>query len=320
MAEKIKKEDLPEQEYIGLFKDKPKYDSEGREIYYKKKRLFKHRVNRGAGGDLVMLIFLAVGGCFMAFPLLYTVSNSLKDISELYKFPPTMIVQNPTVKNYTDLWNVMSNTLIPISKYIFNTLFITVSCTSLRIISACMCAYPLSKRQFKSKKLVFGLITISLMFASPAAATATYIIMALLGLVDTFWVYLLPTMGSAFAVYLVKNHVDGFPDSVLEAARIDGAGEFRIFWRILMPAVKPAWVTLIVFCVQEYWAAGSSAYIFREELKTLNYALGQITAVGITRAGVANAIGVVMMIVPIITFIVSQSNIVETMASAGLKD
>ncbi len=321
MAEKINAENLPQQEYIGVFKKKPKYDEEGHEIYYKKKKLFKSkRINRSLGGDLTMFLILFLGGCFMAFPLVYAVSNSLKPLSELWLFPPHLIVQNPTLKNYTDLWNILSNTLLPISKYLFNTIFITVVCTSFRVFSGCMCAYPLSKRQFKSKKAIFGIVKASLMFAAPAAATATYIIMAWLGLIDTYWALLLPALGSSMAVYLVKNFVDDFPDSVLEAARIDGAGEFRIFWKILMPAIKPAWVTLIVFAVQEYWNAGSNTYIYREELKTLNYALGQITSSSMARAGVGNAISVVMMIVPVVTFVVSQSNIVETMANAGMKD
>ena len=214
----------------------------------------------------------------------------------------------------------MANSLVPMSKYIFNTVFITFCGTALRVLSASMCAYPLSKREFKGRNFIFTLSTYALMFTPTAATVSNYIIMANLGWIDTFWSILVPALGSAFSLYLIKGFIDGFPDSVLEAARIDGAGEFKIFWSILMPSIKPGWLTLIVFSVQEYWNTGSNIYIYKEELKTLSYALSQVAAAGIARQGVSMAISIVMMLVPVIVFIISQSNILETMATSGMKD
>lgn len=314
-------ESVQKQEMVGIFRKRPKYDEEGREIYYKKMKLFKYRrINRSFAGDLFMFLFLLIGGSFMALPLIFALSNSLKPMSELFLFPPTLFVKNPTFRNYIDLFNIMSNSLVPLSKYLFNTIFITAIGTTLRVFSGSMCAYPLSKRHFHGKKFIMSIVTLSLMFAAPAATIANYIIMASLGWIDSFLAVLIPAIGSSMAVYLVKNFIDDFPDTVLEAARIDGTNEFTLFWKILMPNMKPAWMTLIVFAVQEYWNMGATIYIYREELKTLNYALSQIAAAGVARTGVAMAIAVVMLIVPVITFVITQSNILETMATSGMKD
>jgi ABC-type glycerol-3-phosphate transport system permease component len=107
---------------------------------------------------------------------------------------------------------------------------------------------------------------------------------------------------------------------VLESARLDGASELKTYWVIAMPMVKPAWLTLIIYSFQGLWNAGASMYIHSEQLKSFNYAIGQITAGGIARAGAAAASTVIMMMVPITVFVVSQSNIIETMGSSGMKD
>lgn len=303
-----------------IFKKRPKFDEEGNRIYYKKKKLIKSRVNRSVGGDIAMVLFLLIAGVFMAFPMIYAISNSFKPLHELWLFPPNLIVKNPTVSNYRDMFTILSNSTVPFSRYLFNTLFITIGATLLRVISASMAAYPLSKENFRGRKTINKLITMTLMFAAPAAALANYLIMANLGWIDTWLCLLVPALGSSFSLYLIRGFVDQFPDSVLEAARIDGAGEMRIFWNILMPNMKPAWMTLIVFSVKDYWNQGATIYIYREELKTLNYAMGQIAAEGVARAGVSMAINVIMMIVPVLTFLVTQSNIIETMATSGMKD
>lgn len=304
-----------------IFKRKPKYDKDGNLIYYKKKRLFKSkRINRGLGGDLTLFLLLLIGGAFMAFPMVYAISNSLKPMHEIFLFPPNLIVKNPTFKNYTDLFTIMSNSLVPFSKYLFNTAFITVVGTTFNVVSASLAAYPLSKRNFKGRAFIMKASKLSLMFTTTASTISNYIIMANLGWIDTYYSILIPALGSSFSLYLIKKYMDGFPDTVLEAARIDGAGEFRIFFQILMPSIKPGWLTLIVFAVQRFWHSGSSIYIYREELKTLSYALSQISNAGIARTGVSNAISIVMMLVPVIVFVVSQSNIIETMATSGMKD
>ncbi len=110
------------------------------------------------------------------------------------------------------------------------------------------------------------------------------------------------------------------PTTVLESARLDGASELRVFWQIAMPMVKPAWLTLIVFCFKDLWNAGASIYVYTEQYKSFNYAIQQIVTGGISRQGAGAASTVIMMIVPILVFVLSQSNIIETMSTSGMKD
>jgi ABC-type glycerol-3-phosphate transport system permease component len=183
-----------------------------------------------------------------------------------------------------------------------------------------MCAYGLAKFEFKGKNLLFHMIVLSLMFSGAVTSIPNFMIMRYLGLIDSQLSIIIPAIGSTLGLYLMKQFMEQLPDSILEAARVEGATEVKLFWKIVMPMVKPAWLTLIVFSVQSLWNIGQSIFIYREEQKPLGYALSQIASAGIARAGVGAAVIVVMMSVPIITFIITQSGIIETMSSSGLKE
>jgi ABC-type glycerol-3-phosphate transport system permease component len=184
-----------------------------------------------------------------------------------------------------------------------------------------MAAYALTKIPFPGRKGMFWMIQKSLMFHQTVASISNYIIMSALGWIDTYWALIVPAFGSTLGLYLMKQFMETtVPDSVLESARLDGAKETTIYWTIVMPMVKPAWLTLIVYSFQGLWNMGSTVYIYSEELKTFNYAIGQILAGGIVRSGAAAASTVIMMLVPITVFVITQSNIIETMASSGMKD
>lgn len=279
------------------------------------------RINRSLGGNVVLILFLLFFGCFMVLPLVYTVITSFKPFYELWYFPPRFFVRHPTIDNYSDLLSVMSDSSVPFVRYVFNTFFIAIVGTGGHIILSSLCAYALAKHDFWGKKVIFEVIVLSLMFTGRVIAIPSYMIVSWLGIINTYWAYLLPAFSSSLGLYLMKQFMEQIvPDSVLEAARIDGAGEGRIFWRIVMPMVKPAWLTLIIFSFQSLWNVGSTNYIFQEELKTMNYALVQILSGGVARTGVAAAAAVVIMIVPIITFMITQRNVVETMATSGMKE
>jgi len=292
------------------------------------KRVRKHRartgkrVNRSTGGNIVMVVFLALVALFMAMPLYLTLINSFKPLNELWTFPPKFYVVDPSLKNYQDLFSVLSNSesTVPLSRYLFNTVFVTVVGTVGQVIISSMCAYPLAKHKFPGAKIYSGMVTLSLMFSATVTAIPNYIIMSKLGLVDSYFAVLLPIMGSSLGLYLIRNFIAEIPDSILESARIDGAGEYRIFWRIIMPNIRPAWLTVALLSVQSLWNMGSSNFIYSENLKSLNYALSQIVSVGVSRAGVAAAVSVLMLIVPVAFFLFSQSNVMETMTHSGLKD
>jgi len=278
-------------------------------------------LNRTAGGDVGISIFMVLLGAFMFIPMFYAIIQSLKPLDELFAFPPRFFVYNPTLENYTDLFRLMNASWVPFSRYIFNTVLISVFGTLGNLILASMAAYVLSKMKFPGRKMMFDLVVKSLMFIATVGAIANFIIMSKIGWIDSYWSIIVPAWGSTLGLYLMKQFMESsVSDAVLESARLDGASELRTFISIAMPMVKPAWLTLIVYSFKDLWNFGSSVFIYSEQLKTFNYAIGQILSAGVVRAGAGAAAGVVMMIVPITVFVISQSNIIETMSTSGMKD
>jgi len=288
-----------------------------------KLRTRNHKVvfARSAGGDAGITVLLVLLGAFMFLPMVYVVMQSLKPLDELWMYPPRFFVTSPTLSNFGSLFSLMNISWVPFSRYIFNTVFTSVMGTFGHLFIASLAAYTLAKIKFPGGKAMFKTIQTSLMFNSTVTGITSFIILSAFGWLDTYLAIIVPAWGSTLGLYLMKQFMDtNVPDTVLESSRLDGAGELRTYWIIAMPMVKPAWLTLIVYSFQGLWNAGASTYIHSEQLKSLNYAIGQITAGGIKRAGASAAAQVVMMLVPILVFIFSQSNIVETMGSSGMKD
>lgn len=288
-----------------------------------KLRTRRHRVvlSRSAGGDAGITVILTILGVFMFLPMVYAISQAFKPLDELWMYPPRFFVRNPTLKNFSDLFTLMNDSWVPFSRYIFNTVFTTLMGTFGHLFIASMCAYALAKIKFPGGKFVFKTIRTSLMFSSTVGGITSFMIMTALHLVDSYLAIIIPAWGATMGLYLMKQHMEStVPDTVLESARLDGASEIRTYWTIAMPMVKPAWLTLIILSFQGLWQQGSSIYIYSEQLKSINYAIGQIMAGGIKRSGASSASGVLMMMVPITVFVISQSNIIETMGSSGMKD
>ncbi len=288
-----------------------------------KLRTRKHKVvlSRSAGGDAGITFLLVVLGAFMFLPMLYVVMQALKPLDELWMYPPRFYVMNPTLKNFKDLFVLMNTSWVPFSRYIFNTVFISVAGTFGHLFLASICAYAMAKIKFPGRTFMFKTVEMSLMFHQTITAAVSFIIMSAFGWIDTYWAIIVPAWCSTLGLYLMKQFMDtNVTDAVLESARLDGASELRTFWVIAMPMVKPAWLTLIIFSFQSLWNAGGSIYVYSEQLKSFNYAIGQILAGGIKRAGAGGASQVLMMAVPILVFVISQSNIIETMGSSGMKD
>ena len=288
-----------------------------------KLRTRKHKVvlARSAGGDAGITFILFILGVFMFLPMWYVIIQSFKPLDELWMFPPKFYVVSPTLTNYKDLFLLMNTSWVPFSRYIFNTVFTSVAGTFGNLFFSSLAAYAMAKIKFPGGKAMFKTVETSLMFNSTVTGITSFIIMSAFGWIDTYTAIIVPAWGSTLGLYLMKQFMDSHvPDTVLESSRLDGAGELRTYWVIAMPMVKPAWLTLIVYSFQGLWNAGASAYIHSEQLKSFNYAIGQITAGGIKRAGASAASQVIMMLVPIAVFVFSQSNIVETMGSSGMKD
>ncbi len=287
----------------------------------KKRFRIKKRLNRSVGGDVGVYIFIILLGLFMAFPIVYAISNAFKPFHELFIFPPRFFVKEPTFENFSDMFNVMSSSWVPFSRNIFNTFFVTALGTVFHIFAASLAAYALAKFKFPGNKVIFEIIVLSLMFAASVTDIPRFIIMSKLDMIDSYRAMYIPPIQAPLGLYLMKQFMETLiPDSLLEAARIDGKSEFGIFWSIVMPLVKPAWLTLTILSIQSLWNTTGGAYIYSEELKTIPVAMNQIIASGIARAGVGAAVSVFMMVVPVVVFIVSQNQIIETMATSGMKE
>ena len=279
-----------------------------------------NRVNRSRAGTIALFLVMLVFALFMAWPMIIIIGNAFKPLDELWVFPPKLWPSNPTMNNFRDMFSVLSDSWVPFLRYLVNSVVITATGTAGHIIFSSMCAYPLAKKRFPGRNIIFNMIVLSLMFNGVVTRIPNYVIMAKVGLVDSHLALIIPAFGSSLGLYLMKQFIEQLPDALIEAARIDGASQWKIFWDIVMPNVKPAWLTLILLSVQGLWGIGSSIFIYKEELKTLPYALNLILASGISRAGVGAAVTFIMMLVPVSIFLFSQSNIIDTMASSGMKD
>ena len=290
----------------------------------KNKTSFSHSFklkNRSLTGYIVNLLFLLLFAVFTALPLVYTICSSLKPLNELWIYPPRFFVSNPTFDNFSDLVTLMNNSLTPMSRYIFNTCLIAVVGTAGNVIISSVCAYAFAMRKFPGQKIIFRIIVLTLMFNTAVTQIPTFLIISSLGWLDSYLAYIIPAFATPMGFYLMRQFIQQMvPYSLLEAAKLDGAGEIKLIFRIVMPIVKSAWITLIIFSFQGLWAIGENTYIYEESMKTFNYALQQILAGGVARAGVGAAAAVIMMAVPAVVFIVSQSNVLETMATSGMKD
>lgn len=299
---------------------KKKKEQENLEPVYRKKLIKKRKPNRSIVGDIFLYLFLLLVAFIMAFPLIYAVSSALKPLDELFKFPPKILAQNPTLDNFSDLFVTMGKSWVTFSRYLFNTVFITFVGTFGHLIIASMGAFVLAKYDFPGNQAFFKLVTVAMMFTGYVTQIPNYLILNKLGWIDTYWSIIIPAFASPMGLFLMKQFMEGLPTSLIEAAKIDGASEWRVFSGIVMPNVKPAWMTLIIFSVQGLWNNKAATFIYSEQKKTLVYAMQQIQSGGIARTGQGAAVLVVLMIVPIAIFIFSESQILETMASSGLKD
>ena len=288
----------------------------------KRLRTRKHAVvlNRSVGGDLSITVVLLIFGAFMFLPTYLLVITAFKPIGEMFLTPPLFYVIKPTFQNFIDLFASMTSTWVPLSRYFFNTVFISLGATVGCLIIGSMAAYSISKVRFPGSKLVFNLIVYSLMISSTVTGIAHFIIYVALNWLNTYTISIVPIWASTLGLYLMKNFIDGsIHDSMIEAARIEGCSEFRIYLTLVMPLVKPAWLTLMITVFQSVWNTGASGYVYSENLKTFDESINTIISASGTQ-GAGSAAAVIMMSVPIIVFLISQSKIVETMGSSGMKD
>lgn len=284
------------------------------------RRLRPHKMSRSFGGNAAIGIFLLLAGAFTALPIVYAIISSFKPLSELFIYPPRFFVTRPTLDNYLEVFTTQMNMLVPMERYLFNSVFVSVVTTTVYLLIASLAAYPLARNRFPGSKFITQLVVFAILFRPEVIQIPQYLIFARLGIVDTYLALILPVLIGSFGVFLMKQFMEGIPGAIIESARIDGAGEWRVFFSLIMPMVKPAWLTLAIFTFQSVWNTTGLQYIYTENLKTLPTALSQMTSSGLTMAGVSSAVAVLLMLPPILMFIFTQSNVMETMSHSGIKD
>lgn len=292
--------------------------------YMKPRRhLFRKKqnaLNRSMAGNAILFFFMAICGIFMALPLVLVINNAFKPLDELFRYPPYIFVRHPSMDNFNDLLVLMSNSWVPFARYIFNTILITGGGTLGHVIFASLAAYPLAKHDFPGKKFLFSIVVLSIMFTSQVTQIPNYLIISKLGINNTYLAVILPPFAYGLGLYLMKQFMEQIPDSLIESARLDGASEYKAFWTIIMPNVKPAWLTLAVLQFQGMWGNTGSAFLRDEQLKPLQYALQQIVNGGPARQGAAAVVTLIIAAIPITFFIICQSSIIETMTTSGMKE
>ncbi|MBO1004833.1 carbohydrate ABC transporter permease [Pseudogracilibacillus auburnensis] len=274
--------------------------------------------------QLGFYFFLLTLGGFMILPIIFIFSTALKPIDELFLYPPRFLVIKPTLQNFGDLFNTTAVTVIPMSKYLFNSIFITATVVFGTIIISTMTGFALSKLDFKMKNIIFEANILAIMFVPAAVAIPRYFIVEKLGLTDTMLGHILPLLALPVSVFLVKQFIDQIPDSLIEAARIDGANNYQVFFRIIIPMVKPALATVAILSFQLAWnnAETSVLYMDSENLKTLAFYMTTLSANienNVAGQGMAAAASLLMFLPNLIIFLFMQSKVMNTMAQSGLK-
>ncbi len=279
------------------------------------------KVNRSVGGNIAMTVFLMLCGIAMVIPVVYAISSAFKPLTELFLYPPRFFVKNPTLDNFSSMMRVVASNRVPFERYLFNSVLITGAGTLAGILLGALAAYPLAKHQFTGKTLLFNFVVWVMLFRPEATQIPQYIVISRLGLLNTYWAQVVPVLSGSMSVFLMRQFMLVFvPDPLLEAARIDGASELYTFWAIVMPITKPAWLTLALFTFQNLWnQSGSPQFVFSEIMKPLPMALRQVASAGLSRAGAASAIAMVLMIPPVLMFLFTQGAVMETMSTSGIK-
>ena len=290
------------------------------EINTAKLRGSNRQAGRKYGGSVVIFLFLALLGLFMFLPIYLTVIMSIKPVEELFVFPPKLYAVRPTLDNFRDMFRVLHQNRVPFSRYVFNSIFVTVTVTVLQCVFSSMAAFVLAKCKFPGSKFINGVIVVALLYQSSVIYIMQYIVMAKLHMIDTYMALIFPAIASPMGLFLMRQSISQVPDSMIEAAKVDGAGLFRICWQIVVPNQKPALMTLIIFAFQGAWNIQTGSVVFREQYKTLPTVVTQAASSGLARAGVAMAAAVFLLIPPIVIFMLAQRQVIETMAHSGIKE
>lgn len=256
-------------------------------------------------------------------PILYIVFTAFKPIGELFAYPPKFITLRPTFDNFRKLFEASENTVFPLSMYLFNSVVSTVLVVVLGMAIALSAAYVLSKKRFRGRELIFKMNTLSMMFVATAVSIPRYLVVKEVGLLDSFFANVIPMLALPVGVFLLKQFVDQLPDALIEAAKIDGANDYQIILKIVLPIVKPAMATVAILLFQNSWNSmeASNLFINTESLKTFAFYMNSLSnsGNGVAGVGMSAAAALLMFLPNVILFVIMQSKVMSTMAHSGLK-
>ncbi len=260
----------------------------------------------------------------MALPILYIIMTAFKPAGELFAYPPRFFVRNPTLDNFANLFQMASDTAVPATRYLVNSIVATLIVVLATLLMTAATAFVLSKKNFRGKKLLLEINNTALMFVPIAVAIPRYFIIIALGLKNSFWANVIPLLAMPVGLFLVKQFVDQLPNALVEAAVIDGASDFTILRKIIIPLIRPALSTVAILAFQSAWTAteASVQYIESSNLKTFAFyvsTLANSTGNTVAGQGIAAA-GTLLVFVPnLILFIIMQSKVMDTMVHSGIK-
>lgn len=287
---------------------------------YKGKRMNPQKFEKGQIKIMLCLLPLVL---FMFLPILFIANHAFKPMDELFAFPPTFIVRNPTIENFTKLVKFSRTAGIPFSRYVFNSLFVTIVTVGLSLIFTTMAAFALSKLKFKGRDLMMQINQIALMFVATAVLIPRFLVITKLGLIDNIWAHILPLLAYPVSLFLVKQFVEQVPDALIEAAYIDGATDFKIYRSLIIPMIKPAMATATILVFQQVWAnmESSNYYINDDSLKTLTFYMNSLVNVNntVSGQGMAAAATLILFVPNLVLFVILQNKVMNTMAHSGIK-
>jgi ABC-type glycerol-3-phosphate transport system permease component len=287
-------------------------------------RVLALRLGRIDAFQVAVTLGMLVMSAFMLLPIVYIFNHALKPYHELFVYPPTFLVREASLQNFSELFWVISNSTVPISRYLFNSVFISVVAVFTVTIASAMCAFPLSKHRFPGSGLIFSMIILMLMFAPEVVQIPRYLVVNELGLMNTYFGHILPLMAMPIGVFLLKQFIDQLPNTLLEAARIDGASEMTLFLKIVIPVCMPAVATVAILAFQNAWGnvETSSLFMQDDEMKNFPFFLSTLTsnlANNVARQGAAAAATLILFVPNLIIFVFLQGKVIATMAHSGIK-
>ncbi|MFC4386736.1 carbohydrate ABC transporter permease [Gracilibacillus marinus] len=273
--------------------------------------------------QLKFYIFLIPFAIFMLLPILFIINHAFKPLDELYAFPPRFFVIRPTFENFENLFELANTSGIPLSRYLFNSLLVTGAVVFLSVFISSLAGYVLSKKKFTGKKAIFEINTAALMFVPIAVMIPRYLTISYLGIEDTYFAHIFPLIAMPVGLFLIKQFIDQIPDSLIEAAVIDGAGSFKIYYKIILPLIKPAIATAAILAFQLVWNDLETSNLFTtsENMRTLAFFMNTLAVETnvVVGQGMAAVAALIMFVPNLILFIILQSKVMNTMSHSGLK-